>query len=340
MCLRLCCNSSTPHAQEAPRRLLCLCYPSKRPRMASVFWATCHVFFAAGAPVSRAAPVVLEAGKSTLPSGWKVISRSPRDTLIELTLAVKQTNVDRLEQALMVVSQPLSPRYGQYLSNKAVHDMVMPLPEHSRAILAHFRAAVNATPNGDLMVVMMTVADAETILGGARYELLEHTNGRRIHRCTRSGYSLPSDIAAAIDFISPTVHLPPMRSADDGVISNSARANGQSGPTPITPEILHTLYSVPDNVTSHASSNKMAVTAFDGMLFSEESLQSFRQMYCSTVDCGNSVPKLVGTATTGRPGVESMLDIEYITAMGSNVPSEFWGFAGHSSAGKTVEPFM
>jgi tripeptidyl-peptidase-1 len=52
------------------------------------------------------------------------------------------------------------------------------------------------------------------------------------------------------------------------------------------------------------------------------------------------LPKLVGDATTGRAGIEAMLDIETITGVAGNIESEFWGFGGVSPDDPENEPFM
>lgn len=39
-------------------------------------------------------------------------------------------------------------------------------------------------------------------------------------------------------------------------------------------------------------------------------------------------------------GTESMLDTEYISAMGAKIPTEFWGFAGRAPGSPENEPFL
>jgi len=48
-----------------------------------------------------------------------------------------------------------------------------------------------------------------------------------------------------------------------------------------------------------------------------------------------------GDAPTGNiSGTEAMLDAEYITALGTHVESEFWGFSGRAPDNKNNEPFL
>ena len=58
------------------------------------------------------------------------------------------------------------------------------------------------------------------------------------------------------------------------------------------------------------------------------------------ITCGDGLPKLVGDATSGTPGVESMLDIETITGVAGNIETEFWGYSGKSPDNPDNEPFM
>ena len=48
-----------------------------------------------------------------------------------------------------------------------------------------------------------------------------------------------------------------------------------------------------------------------------------------------------GDAPTGSPaGTESMLDAEYMPAMGAKIATEFWGFSGRAPGSKQNEPFL
>merc|ERR1712048_25989 len=98
-------------------------------------------------------------------------------------------------------------------------------------------------------------------------------------------------------------------------------------------------YSVGDAV-GKADKNKQAVTAFLEQNYRPGSLKTFWTLFCGGITCGKGDVKLIGDATTGSPGTESMLDIESITGMAGNIESEFWGYAGRSPDNKQNEPFM
>jgi hypothetical protein len=42
----------------------------------------------------------------------------------------------------------------------------------------------------------------------------------------------------------------------------------------------------------------------------------------------------------GQSGIEAALDIEYISAMGDSVATEFWSFGGRAPGNPENEPFL
>eukprot|EP00966_Prymnesium_polylepis_P240497 5561527-Prymnesium_polylepis.1 len=147
-----------------------------------------------------------------LPSGWTVQGPSPRNLTLELHFAVKQHNLDQLHDTLMAVSTPSSPSYGNHLTNDAVHALVAPAADDLAAVRAHLATAgaraFEASPNGDMLLASVSVAQAEALLGGATYMQMYHAaTGVTVHRL-RAAYHLPSRVAAAVDFVAPTVHVP------------------------------------------------------------------------------------------------------------------------------------
>merc|ERR1712232_205502 len=182
-----------------------------------------------------------------------------------------------------------------------------------------------------MITAKVTVATAERMLS-ARYHQHLHASGKEVVRVA-DGYSLPDEVALAVDFVSPTVHFPgvhrPSKASKLGEDANGLSFN--------TPKALRQLYNV--DAEGKAAGNKQAVTAFLEQGYGDASLKKFWKNYCDGITCGKGEVKLVGDATTGH-GTESMLDIETITGISGNVESEFWGFSGRSPDNAENEPFM
>ena len=178
--------------------------------------------------------------QDTLPEGWQVRGRSPPETSIELTFALKQQRLEDLYAALDSVSDPTSASYGKHWSGAAVHDLVKPDAAHLDAVHSFItnatgRRAFEATPNGDMLGIVVTVAEAERLLD-AEYVELEHISSgvRDVHRCLASGHRVPEHVAAAVDFVGPTTHVPGVRRTSAQLRSttpsgSALRAKHQSG---------------------------------------------------------------------------------------------------------------
>ncbi|CAE7571188.1 tpp1 [Symbiodinium natans] len=269
-----------------------------------------------------------------VPAAWEVAGRADPAEQLELTFALRQQNLDKLDEVFWRVSTPSSSDYGQHWSNEAVNRLTAPRSEHVAAVrdfLRRFGAeAAPATPNGDFLVATVTVEVAEKMLN-ASYMRLAHGSGQTLLRAP-GGYELPPEVAAAVDFVAPTVHVPgvrrpPLEAKPDPTLFDSN-----------SPKHLRSLYNV--DAEGKAASNRMAVTAFLEQGYSERSLEAFWKLFCGGITCGKGAPKLVGDYVAGSAGVESMLDIETITGVAGNVEAEFWGFSGRSKDNPKNEPFL
>merc|ERR1712166_149030 len=280
--------------------------------------------------------IAIEPNPKPVPSDWTVVGRSPAAQKMELLFGVKQQNLDQLEKALLQSSDPTSPQYGQHLTNLQVHDMIAPSSQNLNVVYewlqSHGITAQPASPNHDWIRALVTIGQAEELLQAEYHQIFHPESNATAHRLLES-YQLPESVAAALDLVAPTVHIPP--AAAKPPISPNQELSPHFGNSP---KHLRELYSV--DTEGQAADNKMAVTAFIGQKYSKGDLHEFWNLFCSGITCGKGDPILQGDATTGLlSGTESMLDIETITGIAGNVTSEFWGYAGHAD-GTQNEPFF
>mmetsp|Transcript_27922 Transcript_27922/g.59470 ORF Transcript_27922/g.59470 Transcript_27922/m.59470 type:complete len:585 (-) Transcript_27922:244-1998(-) len=304
---------------------------SSKMAVAAVLAALSHVAVAAaiGGVVSVEPPV------QQLPSSWRVAGPAPADHLLELTFAVKQRGRKELEETLLRVSDPENEHeYGWHMTNFEVQMLTSPREEDIAAVedflRSHGLEPRWASSNGDFVKAVTSVEVAEKLLS-ATYSKVSHTSGQEVHRAL-SGYSLPPNVAAAVDFVYPTTHLPSLRQPLRSAVSKAEDSYN-------SPKNLRELYQV-GSTEGKAASNKQAVTAFLEQGYTTDSLQAFWNKFCDGIKCGKGLPKLIGDATGGSPGTESMLDIETITGVSGNVHSEFWGYSGNSPDNPKNEPYM
>merc|ERR1712157_629247 len=117
---------------------------------------------------------------------------------------------------------------------------------------------------GDLIVADVPVEVAEKMLSAEYVQLAHQASGNEVLR-TPSGYSLPASVADAVDFVSPTTHVPGVHPPSPAGVQGNALFN--------TPPALRKLYNI--DVEGKASTNKQGVTAFLNQRYGLGSLHTF-----------------------------------------------------------------
>jgi len=276
---------------------------------------------------------------SRVPVGWHDSSDAPADGSIELAFFLKlpRSGVAALEAELLARADPVSTRYGTgWLSNEQVHAMVAPPAEAVDAVTSWLAAEsgvlpIRRTPNSDIITATVPVRVAESLLQ-ADYRVYKHAaSNTTAVRCL--AYKLPPAVTAAVAVVGPTTrfHHAAQNGAQQTAQNPSAGLNN--------PDTLRTLYSVSE-LGGTAPANRQAVTAFLGQKYSAKAEAAF---FDQLFPDGAATPiATVGDAITGfgPPGIEAMLDIEYMPAMGALNPTEFWGFSGRSPVSSADEPFL
>lgn len=277
------------------------------------------------------------------PAGWERGPAVARDQLLEVTLAVKQTNTDALEQRLLEVSDPDNvDLYGQHMTRDEVNEFVKPTTESVAAVREYLarhgadKHTMTASPNSDFITAVMPAHLVERMFK-THYHVYKHAeSGIEVTRAT--SYRLPSDVAEHIDFATPTVRFPVVqKSKVTGPAAGVRALKGFGGI--ITPTILRELYKVPTTAqAADSSKNIQACASFLGQFYSPSDLQTFFNMFDH--EAKGRTPSLFGPNTASQPGVEASLDIQYIMGLGNNVKTQFWSTSGQQPGSPQNEPFL
>lgn len=281
------------------------------------------------------AGVQLEKGAIPPPSWVRQVSISPQDIRskqIELTFAVKQSNIDVLHETLMSVSNPDSPSYGKLLSLDEINKLTQPsnlsLETVKEYLNSHGVNESDVSYSSGFLRAVVDINTAESMLS-ASYSLYKHVlSEAEVIRC--DGYSLPIDIAEHLDFVSPTVNFPP----SSLIIRNTVL----SETTHNTPESLRDLYNVGNTMGHDDMKAKQGVTAFLHQYYLESDLQYFYENYFDSLS-GVPLSSVIGP-NKDKAGLEASLDVQYMSTLGGGVPTEFWSFPGRQPDAPENEPFL
>ena len=100
-----------------------------------------------------------------------------------------------------------------------------------------------------------------------------------------------------------------------------------AAPIKVTPSVLRSVYNVTgEHGAGEKNNNTQATTNFLGQYIEQSDLDKFFQV--SDPDTSITTSKIVGANNPSYPGVEAMLDTEYLMGVGKDVNTEWWSTAG------------
>jgi len=238
---------------------------------------------------------------------------------VEFTIALKQTNLDKLEEKFWQVADPKSPQWREFMNIDDISAMIAPKPEHVKVTkdwlkMLSERAYVEV--RGDSIKVRAPVKDIEKLLDTELYAFT-HDNGHLVIKAMGE-LSVPAEIADAIDFVAGVTDFPMHRTSSQKTPKpDSLTAKAAVSPI-VIPESLKTMYSVP---AAPASGVSQSVAEFqDDQSYNKQDLQTFFNQSDLAAD---KVAEIVGPYSGTYPDMEATLDTQYMMGV-SEAPEMFY----------------
>ncbi|OJT05439.1 Tripeptidyl-peptidase sed3 [Trametes pubescens] len=278
--------------------------------------------------------------RESIPSSFREIGPAPPDAVLKLRLALVQGNFPALEKALMDVSTPGSPLYGQHLSKEEVEALVAPKPETMAAVSTWLTEngirAYKASPAGDWLRFAIPVSKANELLG-TTFSVFNHTpSGRTVMRTL--AYSIPADLKGHVDLVHPTttfiqpLQAPkltfiPRKEVQERALNVTSDAVPASCQSTITPACLQALYGIP-TAPAQVSSNTLGVAGFVDQFASTQDLRAFLEnfrpdMPSSTTFKVLSIDGGENPQQSSQAGINADQNIQYTVGIATNVPTTF-----------------
>ncbi|KAJ6464216.1 peptidase S8/S53 domain-containing protein [Mycena vulgaris] len=271
--------------------------------------------------------------------GFSLTGPTPPGQILNLRLALTQSNIAGLQDAVYDISTPGHARYGQYLTQDKINQFVAPseetLSQVTSWLAAHNLASSPITPAGDWISVNMTVAQANELLV-ADFSTFQNPDTNQTVVRTLS-YSIPNSLKAEISWIHPTVNFPPanVRSAPFNMMSRTASATPRGASVSAdcrtssswTPACLQELYGIP-SAPAKPAKNLFGVSAFDNEFANKRDLKVFLETYrpdmnpnttfdLISIDDGINNQLPAGASPFAAP------DIQYAVGLATGVPVTF-----------------
>jgi tripeptidyl-peptidase-1 len=260
--------------------------------------------------------VTMEQGAHTsdLLNGWKQLHRSNTSEPIKVLFMLRH-NEDRLkllEETFWAVADPRNEKYGDHLSRDELSKLLMPNEGQVSRVLdwltQHVPGVQPSQPNVDMIEASLNIGAAEQLFGTEFYAFRHIASNTLVHRIG-SSYSLPPDIAAAVQIVGNIARLPSIRTpilvpSTPGLSNADANsfpaACSTCNPSYVTPAVLGEAYKITDAWASlkPAPGNRMGTSEWDKQYWNQKDLDNFR------ADCalGANVTVDHQIGSNGSPG--------------------------------------
>merc|ERR1719352_48268 len=157
--------------------------------------------------------------------------------------------------------------------------------------------------------------ELETLTSGSFQTFVHKATGRSLVRLA-GGVKLPATIAKHVETFTG-LHGFPLDASP--VLGNTTASSD------VTPTVINKAYGIdPKSVKRSGKTNVQAIGQFQGQYVSPTDLSKFCKQYDATADC--SISKFLGKNSGSRPGIESMLDVEYITGVAQGVTTWVYSY--------------
>lgn len=290
----------------------------------------------------HAARTTLE-GSHTIPSSWELASQKPHAAALHtLSFAVAASEEGRraLDDKFWAVSDPSSAHYGDFFSLAELGAFVGKESSRNFDAVQHWLASegvagCESTQAHDWLVCTAPLPTWERLLA-VTFGLWENAQfpAEQVLRMVGGSYTVPSSIAAALDFVGGVYRLPDPKHLASKTVSDPV----QSSIIGADPHSLRSRYNLTKEAYGKNAKNSQAVAQFLHQYFLATDLEEFFLFFddLGGVPHAKKVQKVVGPNHIPA-GVEASLDIEYIMSLGANVNTQFWSTGGLT---KGQEPFL
>ncbi|XP_073338868.1 tripeptidyl-peptidase 1 [Pagrus major] len=276
-----------------------------------------------------------------IPEDWTHVGRVDPTEELELTFALKQRNIDLLEETLRRVSDPDSAQYGKHLTLEEVSSLVRPSDLTQKVVRrwlqSHGITNCLTVRTQDFLQCTMTAEVAETLLPGSKFR--RYTRDSQSVVRSSAPYSVHDDVHQHLDFVGGLHRLPPKGQQDLSKASSNRRQQQSKAGVHlgVTPAILRARYNLSATDVGTAQNNSQAVAQFLEQYYSPADLAEFMSMFGRSFQHHSQVDRVVGTQGAGKAGMEASLDVEYIMSTGANIST--WVFT-NPGRHETQEPFL
>jgi tripeptidyl-peptidase-1 len=260
---------------------------------------------------------------SNPPPGWTVGERAANDVPVKMLVGLKQRNLDKLEELFWAVSTPGTAEYRNFRSIDEINALIAPPKADVERVISWLVAygvkASNIKNNADSLEVITTVEVAQR-LAHTTLHVWRNAQNKTLARVLGS-WGIDSRMSRYVDMIEGLTEFPIPHYS---VIKGKSKLEPSSPYTlvSICPQSVNAIYKVPAG-SKNTGNSSICVAEWEDQYFDPAQLQKFAKDFALTIP---AVAKnhIVGKNDPTNPGIESTLDIQYVTGVSVGTEPWFW----------------
>jgi len=256
-----------------------------------------------------------------VPAGWEASGENADVTgNMDVLVGLRRSNLDKLQEVFDESSTPGRPGFLNHASWKEMGEMVRPSDAAMGAVIGMLASNgatnIHVAAHGDYIKASVPMSNLETLTSSSFQSFVQPSKpGSKIFRLA-DGVRLPAAVAKHVDTFTG-LHGFPLDAKP--VLGNTTASNY------VTPTVINQAYGIDQKtVTRSGVTNIQAIGQFQGQYVSPTDLSDFCKQYDAEADC--SIAKFIGKNTGTQPGVESMLDVEYITGIAKGITTWVYSY--------------
>jgi len=256
-----------------------------------------------------------------VPSGWEMTGENvDRTGRMDVLVGLRRSNLDKMQALFEESSTPGHTRYLEHASWHEIGEMIRPSDEAIGATIGMLASKgatdISIANHGDYIRASVAMDELETLTEGSFQTFQQKSTGRRLVRLA-GGVKLPTVVAKYVQTFTGLHGFP--------LDAKPLVGNSSAGAQVVTPSVINKAYGIDQQtVKKSGKPNIQAIGQFQGQYVSATDLSKFCQAYDAEADC--SIAKFVGKNTASQPGIESMLDTEYITGVAEGVTTWVYSY--------------
>lgn len=262
-----------------------------------------------------------------IPAGWEVSEENAVTTgRMDVLVGLRRSNVAWMQETFEESSTPGRKGYLNHASWKEMGMRIRPREEAVSAVVGMLASSggtnIRIAPHGDYIKASVPMQELEILTSSNFRTYVQASTGLRISRLA-GGVKLPVALAKHVETFTGLHGFP----LDHRPVLGDASSEGY-----VTPALINKAYGINQKaVAKRGKSNIQAIGQFQGQYVSPMDLSKFCKTYDAEADC--SIAKFIGKNNGSEPGVESMLDVEYIMGIAKGITTWVYSYPSFDFCG-------